>query len=116
MHSGVPQGSAVEPVLFIIYRISMIWSLILESQASLFADDAKIYRIISTAEYTDILHSDMVRLEEWSSKWLVTFKSAKCKVMHLGRQNTRPDYNLNGVTLEISAIEKDLGGFGLRRP
>ena len=50
----------------------------------------------------------MVRLEEWSSKWLLTFNSAKCKVMHFERQNTRPDYTLNRVILNISALEKDL--------
>ena len=107
MHSGVPQGSVVGPVLFIIYINDLVINL--ESQASLFADDAKIYRTISTAQDTEILRSDMVRLEEWSSKWLLTFNFAKCRVMHFGRQNTRPDYTLNGVTLDISAVEKDLG-------
>ena len=107
VHSGVPQGSVVGPVLFIIYINDLVANL--ESQASLFADDAKIYRIISTAQDTEILRSDMVGLKEWSSKWLLTFNSAKCKVVHFGRQNTRSDYTLNGVTLDISAVGKDLG-------
>ena len=37
----------------------------------------------------------------------MTLHSTKCKVMPFGRQNTRPDYTLNGVTLDIS-LEKDL--------
>lgn len=105
--SGVPQGSVVGPILFIIYINDLVNNL--ESPSSLFADDAKIYRTIKTQEDTEALQRDMDRVKDWSRKWLLTFNIEKCKVMHFGYGNPRNDYKLGESDLEKSALEKDLG-------
>ena len=82
----------------------------LESGISLYADDAKVYRRIATTDVAT-LQRDMDRLSEWSRKWLKSFNVAKCKTMHIRHSNPRNDYRLQGITLEKSDLEKDLGVF-----
>ena len=45
--------------------------------------------------------------------WLLRFYTAKCKSMHLGRQNTKHKYCIqegaDQITVEQVAIEKDIG-------
>ena len=105
--SGVPQGSVLGPVLFLVYVNDITNNL--ESTASLFADDAKIYRTLQTVDDTEALQRDMERLREWSDEWLLTFNTDKCKTMHIGRSNQQAHYQLNGSRLEKSTQEKDLG-------
>ena len=105
--SGVPQGSVMGPILFLVYINDLVNEL--ESTASLFADDAKIYRTIRTEEDISALRRDMQRLDDWSEKWLLTFNTEKCKSMHIGHRNQQADYQLNGKTLQKSTQEKDLG-------
>ena len=108
VYSGVLQGSVFGPVLFIVYMNDIVWNL--ESGISLFADDAKVYRRIATID-VESLQRDMDRLSEWSRKWLLSFNVAKCKTMHIGHSNPRNDSQLQGITLEKSDLEKDLGVF-----
>lgn len=107
MKSGVPQGSVLGPVLFLIYINDLVTNL--ESSASLFADDAKIYKTIESETDVETLRRDMAKLDEWCGKWLLSFNTSKCKVMHIGHNNRRNAYQLDGVTLEKSNEEKDLG-------
>ena len=105
--SGVPQGSVLGPVLFLVYVNDIVNSL--ESTTSLFADDAKIYKTLKTKDDTEALQRDMERLQEWSDKWQLTFNSNKCKTMHIGRSNQQVNYQLNESRLNKSTQEKDLG-------
>ena len=57
------------------------------------------------------LQRDMDRLSNWSRKWLLSFNVAKCKTMHVGYNNPKNDYHLQGNILEKSDLEKDLGVF-----
>jgi len=50
----------------------------------MFADDTKIWRVISKAEDSDDLQQDLNKLAKWSDKWLLRFNPEKCKVMHIG--------------------------------
>ena len=65
--SGVPQGSVVGPVLFLLY-INDITSEI-QSQVCLFADDCLIYHTIYLEADHTILQTNLNRLDSWASKW-----------------------------------------------
>ena len=105
--SGVPQGSVLGPVLFLVYINDLVTDL--ECPTLLFADDAKILKEIKTDEDIQAMQRDLVRLQEWSKKWLLDFNAEKCVTMHMGHRNPGYVYNLNGKPLEESVLEKDLG-------
>ena len=102
--SGVPQGSVLGPLLFILYVNEI--PEILQGTAKLFADDTKVY---DKACKKDSLQKDLDTLYLWSSKWLLKFNETKCKVMHVGRNNPRNDYKIGSVLLEKVSEERDLG-------
>ena len=78
--SGVPQGSVLGPILFLIY-VSDI-SDDVSSNVILFADDTKLYSRVERQEDCHTLQEDLNKLVNWSEKWLMRFNTEKCKVLH----------------------------------
>ncbi|KAL5254844.1 hypothetical protein ACHWQZ_G014324 [Mnemiopsis leidyi] len=103
--SGVPQGSVLGPLLFILYVNDL--PDIVKNKIKLFADDLKL--ICNANDYRSIA-DDILELEIWESIWGLKFNPSKCKVVHVNfNNNPNVKYSLNGVELEVSAQEKDLG-------
>ena len=105
--SGVPQGSVLGPVLFLIYVNDIDDGL--TCKISKFADDTKIASKITTTLDKETLQSDLDRLACWASKWQMKFNVDKCKVLHIGSNNNRVQYLMNGQQLSAVNKEKDLG-------
>ena len=105
--SGVPQGSVMGSVLFLIYINNIVINI--DSTIKLFADDAKIYRTLKSPNDTGALQQDLKSLENWSKKWLLKFNESKVKVIHFGHSNPKVQYIFNSRPLEISQEENDLG-------
>ncbi len=110
--SGIPQGSVLGPLLFVIYINELPKTV--KSTIYLFADDTKIFRSINNQEDTKILQEDLDKLQEWSNTWLLKFHPDKCKRMTIGKQtqHTKITYTRNkGDTihqLENVDQEKDI--------
>ena len=77
----------------------------------MFADDAKLFVQLNSEEDIMAMKRDLVRLQEWSAKWLLEFNPDKCSTMHIGHRNPNVTYELNGVELKSTDMEKDLGVF-----
>ena len=105
--SGVPHGSVLGPVLFLLYMNDLLNQL--ECPVLLFADDAKIYREIVSQESYEAMQRDLERLENWSNVWLLKFNPEKCTTMHLGHRNPRYVYQMDNTDLKETNLEKDLG-------
>jgi len=88
--SGIPQGSVLVPLLFVLY-INDIDEAV-NSRILNFADDTMIYRVVSLADEIVGLRADLSSLVFWSKDWQMLFNTGKCKVMHLGYNNTKADY------------------------
>lgn len=108
--SGIPQGSVLGPLLFVIY-INDLPDCV-ESPTYLFADDTKIYREINTTSDRELLQEDLNKLEDWSKTWLLKFHPEKCKCMTISRENTKQEntkYKLMDKEISITHDEKDIG-------
>ena len=80
--SGIPQGSVLGPLLFVIYINDLPEHL--NSECYLFADDTKLFKIITEADDQKLLQEDLNKCMTWSSKWLLKFHPEKCKQMTIG--------------------------------
>ena len=114
--SGVPQGSVLGPILFLIFINDLPLEII--SPLSLFADDSKVFsRIVADknkkkgqAENGNVLlQKDLNSIASWAKKWKMEFNVDKCKIMHLGNQNIKHTYTMDGSSLATTNEEKDLG-------
>ena len=105
--SGVPQGSVLGPVLFLVYINDLDNNLI--SKIGKFADDTKLCKSINNLDDMKDLQNDLDSLHEWSVRWQMTFNTDKCIVMHVGSNNPKNKYVLGNQELKSSDKEKDLG-------
>ena len=74
--SGVPQGSVLGPILFLIYINDLPNSL--SSKVRIFADDAIVYREINSLQSCLELQNDINKLMAWEKEWLMEFNPSKC--------------------------------------
>jgi hypothetical protein len=102
--SGVPQGSVLGPLLFLIFINDLPTRI--KSLVELFADDVKILVEPTTQ---NIAQSDLDYLSEWENTWKLKFNVDKCKVLYCGRNNTNFKYKLSSGVLEVITEERDLG-------
>ena len=77
--SGVPQGSILGPLLFLLYVNDI--GTHLKSQIRLFADDCTIFREIASREDCEVLQSDVHKLYQWTCKWQLHLNLSKCKAL-----------------------------------
>ena len=109
--SGVPQGSVLGPTLFLVY-INLINKCLSSKKGgfiSQFADDTKLARVIEEANNAEELQKELSSLESWTQTWKMKFNETKCKVLHMGRKNSRHNYTINSHTLEKTESERDIG-------
>ena len=79
--SGVPQGSILGPLLFLVYINDLPYSV--TCNADSFADDTVLHRHIANGSDCDLLQEDLTSASDWCKSWLVTLKTQKCEVLHI---------------------------------
>ena len=109
--SGIPQGSVLGPILFVIYINDLPEVVDKDSYIYLFADDTKVWREIKSDLDHIQLQKDIECLIEWSNKWLLKFHPDKCVSMHvsLSSPSESHEYSMGDHRLSQSNCEKDIG-------
>ena len=107
--SGIPQGSVLGALLFIIYINDM--PEIVNSNMYLFADDTKFFHQVQSIEDAISIQDDIRQLEEWSRSWLLKFHPDKCVVLRISLNSDQPNYKykLQNKSLKHVNETKDLG-------
>ena len=111
VESGIPQGSVLGPILFIIFINDMPGETV--CPLKLFADDAKLFHCVTSENDCKALQDDLDKLQEWANRWQLKFHPKKCIVLRVGRGHTEFSYYMwdgnKQVKLSEPETEKDLG-------
>ena len=87
--SGVPQGSVLGPLLFLLYINDLASNV--TSKIRLYADDVILYREILSAEDIIRLQKDLDIIAQWAHTWLMKLNLTKCE--HLTITNKKNPIN-----------------------
>jgi len=107
--SGVPQGSVLGPLLFLIFINDIDMAVEGIDIIKKFADDTKVGHVMETEADRVMMQEALDALCKRATTWGMAFNIKKCKVMHLGPKNPEHQYQMDGQPLEATEEERDIG-------
>jgi hypothetical protein len=107
--SGVPQGSVLGPLFFILY-INDLPDTVVESSIAIYADDAKVFHFTRRGEYPHGLQHDLGNGNHWSDIWQLFLSPPKCIALRFAsRAQEAVELQLGGIVLGREKETRDLG-------
>ena len=97
--SGVPQGSVLGPVLFLLFINDLPDNI--RSSVRLFADDCVLYRNIHLLQDCLTLQEDLTSLGQWEADWQMKFNEAKCHSMRVTRHQHHKFFSTTHYTIKL---------------
>ena len=111
VQAGVPQGSILGPLLFLIYINDIVKDI--GCSIRLFADDTSLYIIVESPQTAaNLINADLSNIDEWAADWLVNFHAKKSFSMVLTRKLHPPQHPplfMNNTMLPETDTHKHLG-------
>ena len=99
--SGVPQGTVLAPLLFLIYINDLPGCVY--NKARLYADDVLLYSYINSQNDHANLQQDLNSLITWSHTWQMSFNPKKCEFLCVTNRKNPVIYNYH---LDSSLIKE----------
>jgi len=91
IEAGLPQGSIIGPLLFLIYINDIIYDI--RSDIYWYSDDTVLMRVVTDPlKDTRIVNNDLEMLNAWSKQWTIKFSPAKLKQLIVSRKPARINY------------------------
>ena len=110
--SGVPQGSILGPLFFLLYINDMPLAMPM-LRAFMFADDTKLAKEVTSLEDCAELQMSLESLRDWSAKWKLDFNISKCCSLQFSSRSklipSNYSYSMNDAPLPEKNHVKDLG-------
>ena len=117
--SGVPQGSILGPLLFVLFINDIYTNIDPNTNIELYADDTKMRRRINSIHDCEFLQNDIKSLYKWAIDNKMKFHPGKCKVLTISKEKEQAFqtelpfmktlYALGSVIMDSVDSEKDLG-------
>ena len=109
--SGVPQGSVLGPLLFLIFINDLDEWAVPAHHISKFADDTKVGHRVDSVQDKVAFQTAIDNLANWATVWGMQYNVDKCHVLHIGRNNNKYDYKMYNKHIPKANQEKDVGVF-----
>ena len=109
--SGIPQGTILGPLLFLIY-INDVMDVCKEgSEIFVYADDAKIFNHVNSIKDVHVLQTDLNSMDKWIKEWSLKLNISKCRVVSFGRKSNilQYDYSIGNEVIQRTESITDLG-------
>ena len=111
VNSGVPQGTVLGLLLFLIYINDLPNCINIGRKVRLFSDDCIIYRTIKTEKDSKVLQQDLDELQKWESNWSMSFQPGKCQLLRVSKKKKQiiTNFLIHGKSLTQTNNAKYLG-------
>ena len=110
VRSGVPQGSVLGPLLFLLY-VDDLPSVVSYSTLKLFADDVALYREVTSPADCLLLQKDLDSIYYWTLKWQLRLNASKCLAFFISNKKKLISftYKIHNTLIAWNSIVKYLG-------
>ena len=110
LRNGLPQGSSISPLLFLIFINDIDVELDLETTASLFADDTSAWRADGKVRGSQraLMQTEVDKIIDWADKWKMEVNGSKTKAMTIASstQDQKWDPKLKAGSVPIKLEQK----------
>ena len=113
--SGVPQGTVLGPVLFLIHIRNISRDLSEGTSASSFADDTRVQRGVNSTSDCSVLQADLQHIYSWAEHVNMTFNSEKFECLrYWADPDKAPSFQYLAPDSQPIEVKTDLRDLGVR--